>query len=118
MGCTGSDPTGLQGTAADNVEVSTVVWANASNGSSGTMNGIAYWDTSIPLLEGNNVLLLTAFDTTGNNTLKVMNVAFTAPKPPPESSPAGHCGATGLEFLMPLGLILLARRIVRRRVKS
>ena len=112
---TGTAPIGLAGFAADNIEVATVVWANPTTGDSGTATGKTTWDAMVPLIAGSNVVVVTAYDTSGNLAFKILSVAFSIPPPPPDNTKAGHCGATGAEFLIPVGLLWLWRRRRRHR---
>jgi hypothetical protein len=64
----------LRGTAADNIRVTQVRWAN-NRGGSGTATGTTSWTASIRLQLGTNVLTVTAFDdpgSTGTDTLTVV----------------------------------------------
>jgi hypothetical protein len=108
----------LAGTAVDNVEVSAVVWANATTGESGSASGLALWDSAIPLASGTNLIFVRAFDTSGNSSSSQMTVTFSIPPPPPNRIAAGHCGSVGVDLLWPLGLLWLARRAAGRRRKS
>jgi hypothetical protein len=79
---TGVTPLTLGGTAADNVGVTQVRWAN-SRGGSGTASGTTSWTaTGVALQPGANVLTVTAHDASGNTgtaTLTVTLVDTTAP---------------------------------------
>ncbi len=67
----------LGGTAADNVGVTQVSWAN-STGGSGTASGTTAWSTSgITLQPGANVLTVTARDATGNSGTATLTVTYT-----------------------------------------
>ena len=56
----------LQGTASDNVGVTSVTWSN-DRGGSGTATGTSSWTAgAIPLQAGSNVLTVTATDAAGN----------------------------------------------------
>ena len=56
----------LKGLASDNVGVTSVVWAN-STGSAGIATGTMTWTAqNIPLLYGNNLITVKAFDAAGN----------------------------------------------------
>lgn len=108
----------IAGTATDNVEVATVVWANAASGESATCVGINPWSALVPLLEGSNVITVTAYDTSGNKRTATLTVNFFPPPPPPERVAAGHagdCGLLGPEFLLVAWLLRGARRRRRRR---
>jgi fibronectin type 3 domain-containing protein len=77
----------LRGTAADNVGVVTVRWSN-SRGGSGTANGTTTWSVSgIALVQGQNVITVTARDQAGNEGTYTLTVTYnppdtTAPNPP------------------------------------
>ena len=90
-----------------------VDWANALTGNSGTASGTGTWAATIMLLPGDNVISVTAFDTTGNSAVQAVTVTYT---PPPAASSGGgggkkkKCGATGVEAVALLGLLLILRR--------
>src|SRR5581483_2446300 len=63
----------VSGTARDNVGVTAVQWTN-SNGSSGTASGTAAWSAQIPLLVGNNVVIIRAYDAAGNSGWRAITV--------------------------------------------
>jgi chitodextrinase len=76
---TGTSPLTLRGTAADNVGVTQVTWAN-SLGGSGTATGTTSWSASgIVLQSGTNVLTVTARDAAGNTGSKTLTVTYTRP---------------------------------------
>ena len=67
----------LGGTAADNVGVTQVTWAN-SRGGSGTATGTTSWSASgIVLQTGSNVLTVTARDAAGNAATRTLTVTRT-----------------------------------------
>src|SRR5262249_23633621 len=64
----------LGGTAADNVAITQVTWAN-SQGGSGPATGTTNWTTTgIPLRRGTNVLTVTAQDAAGNTVTATLTV--------------------------------------------
>jgi hypothetical protein len=72
----------LGGTAADNVGVTQVTWAN-SRGGSGTATGTASWTAAgIALQLGTNVLTVTARDAAGNTVTDIVTVTRTDATPP------------------------------------
>ena len=88
-----SDPTlsatvsqlSISGTAADNVAVTQVSWAN-NRGGSGVATGTTSWSvTGIVLQSGDNVLTVTARDAAGNTATDVLTVTYT---PPDGTAPA------------------------------
>ena len=62
---TGS-PLTVAGTAADNVSVKSVKWANAATGATGTASGTNTWSASIALAAGQNIITVTARDAAAN----------------------------------------------------
>ncbi|MBI2933750.1 MAG: hypothetical protein HYY16_19070 [Planctomycetes bacterium] len=108
----------LGGTAADNIAIRSVVWSNAATGQSGSADGLAFWSADVALLEGPNPITFEAFDTSGNSSTTTVLVEHRIPPPPPNTVKVGHCGSVGLDLLLPLGLLLLARAAVRRRFLS
>ncbi len=74
---TSGSPLTLGGTAADDIGVTQVAWAN-SRGGSGTATGTTSWTASgIALQTGSNVLTITARDAAGNTTTDTVTVTFT-----------------------------------------
>ncbi len=66
----------MAGTAADNVGVTQVSWAN-SKGGSGTATGTTSWSASgITLVAGTNVITVTAKDAAGNAGTATLNVTY------------------------------------------
>jgi len=64
----------LAGTAADNVAVQSVTWANAAGGS-GTATGTTNWTIpTVALVVGSNVITVTAHDSSGNTAAAVLTV--------------------------------------------
>src|SRR5207244_68000 len=90
---TGSSPLTVGGTAADNVGVTQVTWAN-DRGGSGTATGTTSWSASgIPLQPGTNVVTVTAKDAAGNPGTSTLTVTYDTSAPTVSiTAPAG--GAT------------------------
>jgi len=64
----------FHGLAADNLGVASVTW-KSSTGTSGHAIGTMAWVArSIPLLYGNNVLTIRAFDAAGNSSWRSVTV--------------------------------------------
>jgi hypothetical protein len=64
----------FQGTASDNVGVSTVTWSNSS-GRSGAASGTSNWTAAnVPLLVGNNTVTVRATDAAGNSSWRAVTV--------------------------------------------
>lgn len=64
----------IRGTASDNVGVTSVVWFTAA-GASGNATGTTNWATpAIPLLPGDNSIVIRAFDAAGNMAWRSLNV--------------------------------------------
>ncbi len=71
----------LSGTASDSIGVTTVAWANAANGTSGTATGTTSWSiSSISLAEGSNAIAVTASDSAGNMASATLTVTYSVPK--------------------------------------
>lgn len=65
----------LAGKASDNIGITSVKWANAANGRSGTATGTTSWLTSnIALRIGLNVITVTTYDAAGNSAQKQLSV--------------------------------------------
>jgi hypothetical protein len=74
---TGNPTLTLAGTAADNVGVTQVSWAN-NRGSSGVATGTTSWVTGpITLQSGSNILTVSARDAANNRTTKTLTVTLT-----------------------------------------
>ena len=74
----------LSGTASDNDDISSISWAN-SEGGAGSADGIENWTTgNIPLLEGDNTIVVKVADTAGNETTASITVTY---MPPDTESP-------------------------------
>ncbi len=76
----------LAGMASDNVGVTGVSWANAANGTSGSMSGTTVWSGSVGLAPGSNVITVTARDAANNTSSAVLTVTY-APNLPPTPGP-------------------------------
>jgi hypothetical protein len=73
----------VSGDASDDTDVSEVTWIN-DRGGSGTASGTtSWWISNIQLSEGDNVLTVTAEDTSGNQSTDTLMVAYIPPKPTP-----------------------------------
>jgi hypothetical protein len=70
---TSSASIAVSGTASDNVGVAAVKWSS-STGYSGTASGTRSWSASVPLLVGNNVVTIRAFDAAGNSSWRAITV--------------------------------------------
>jgi hypothetical protein len=70
---TSSASIAVSGTASDNVGVAAVKWSN-STGNSGTASGTTNWSANVPLLEGNNVVTIRAYDAAGNSAWRAITV--------------------------------------------
>jgi hypothetical protein len=56
----------VTGTASDNVAVTSVSWSSSA-GPSGTAVGTSSWQATVPLLVGDNTLVIRAYDAAGNS---------------------------------------------------
>ncbi len=69
----------ISGNASDNVGVTQVRWSN-SRGGSGIATGTQNWSiTGINLLEGQNVIGVSAVDAAGNSAIRNLTVTYTLP---------------------------------------
>lgn len=90
---TGSSPLTLGGTAADNVGVTEVAWAN-DRGGSGTATGTASWTIAgIALQSGTNILTVTARDAAGNLGTDILTVAYAMGDITPPTAPGNVMAA-------------------------
>ncbi len=65
----------IGGSAADNIGVTQVLWAN-SRGGSGVASGTTSWSASVGLQKGQNIIAVTARDAAGNSTIDVLTVNY------------------------------------------
>ena len=71
------DSISLAGTASDDQELDLVTWTN-SNGSSGTASGTTTWSIdNIDLIEGDNIITVTATGSSGDTAQDTLRVTFT-----------------------------------------
>lgn len=72
----------LGGTASDNISLKKVSWRNNATGASGNASGTANWTASnIALVDGANVIVVTAEDGAGNTATAALTVSFNASGP-------------------------------------
>src|SRR5439155_8681705 len=91
---TSSSPLALAGTAADDMGVTQVTWAN-DRGGSGTAGGTTSWSVAaIPLQSGANVLTVTARDAAGNMGSDTLTVTYSPPASNPVPTTTGLSPAT------------------------
>lgn len=63
----------ISGSASDNVGVAAVTWST-STGASGAASGTAAWSATVPLLVGDNVVTVRAYDAAGNSGWRAITV--------------------------------------------
>jgi hypothetical protein len=63
----------VRGTASDSTGVTRVTWSS-STGGSGTAAGTTAWSANVPLLIGNNVITVRAYDAAGNNSWRAVTI--------------------------------------------
>ena len=63
----------IAGTAADGLGVTAVQWTT-STGGSGTASGTTTWSAQVPLLTGDNTVIVRAYDTAGNSAWRAITV--------------------------------------------
>jgi len=63
----------VSGTAFDDVAISAVRWST-SNGGAGSASGTANWSATVPLLVGNTIITVRAWDAAGNSTWRSISV--------------------------------------------
>ena len=89
----------ISGNASDNVGVTSVTWANSAGGS-GTASGTESWSISdISLVEGENIVTVTAADAAGNQNSASLAVTHTAPQPLPVISDLTVASGTAYEVV-------------------
>lgn len=74
---TDSTPISIGGTASDNVGVTSVTWDNSATLGSGTATGTTSWTASVPLVQGENNITVTAEDAAGNSGIDNFTVIYT-----------------------------------------
>jgi hypothetical protein len=103
---TSSSPLALGGTAADNVGVTQVTWANdrGGSGSATSTTNWTNWSASVALQSGTNVLTVTARDGAGNPGTDTLTVTYTPPTDNPVPTTTGLSPAAapagGLGFML------------------
>ena len=70
---TSSASIAFSGTASDNVGVAALKWIY-STGYSGTASGTSKWSATVPLLVGNSVVTIRAYDAAGNSAWRAITV--------------------------------------------
>lgn len=70
----------LSGTAADDVGVTSVTFAN-SRGGSGTAAGTTAWSVVVPIVAGSNVITMTARDASGKSSATTITVNYDTTAP-------------------------------------
>jgi hypothetical protein len=73
MVATSSASIAVSGTASDNIGVVAVKWTT-STGGAGSASGTTNWSASVPLLVGNNVVTILAYDAAGNSAWRAITV--------------------------------------------
>jgi hypothetical protein len=63
----------VSGTASDDRAVASVKWST-SNGDTGTASGTTAWSATVPLLVGNTVITVRAYDAAGNSAWRAFTV--------------------------------------------
>src|SRR4051794_25204422 len=72
---TAASTVNLAGSASDDIAVDHVTWSNAANGTSGTATDTESWSASaIPLAAGDNLITVTATDTSSNTATDSITV--------------------------------------------
>jgi len=106
-----TSPLVVTGTASGGT-VTSVTWANATTGQSGTATGTTNWTSTIPLQPGPNTITITVMNSSGGSSGQTFTVTYTPGGPGPSGSSGGDegCGATGLEVLLVLGFVGAFRR--------
>ncbi len=74
-----SSPLRLTGTADDNEQLSQVVCANWTTGASGTVTGTRFWTCDVALAAGENRIVVTAIDASGNEESDAITAYLLAP---------------------------------------
>lgn len=103
-------PLSVWGTASDDVGLVSVAWSNSAGGA-GTALGLELWAAAVPLVEGTNVITITATDGGGNTATDVLTVDYAPATQTTIVNEGDDCGLLGAEMI---GL-LLGLRWLRRR---
>ncbi len=96
----------VSGTSNDNVSVSSVTYS-VNTGDAGNAVGTSTWSANVSLAEGENIITVTATDSTGNTSTDVLTVDYSVPDTTPpiisSLSPTGELNngtrETTLSFL-------------------
>lgn len=74
-----ADQVSLYGTAADNIGVDHITWANAETAGSGAVNWAdPDWDVDIAVQAGDNTITITVYDAASNSCATTLVVNYTA----------------------------------------
>jgi hypothetical protein len=93
-------PIALGGAATDNLLLQSVTWANTTTGEQGVASGVGAWTVSaVNLVVGNNVIVVTATDSVGNQSTATVTINYDGTPPtvaidPPVTVPPGPPYAT------------------------
>lgn len=71
------DDINLAGSASDNVEVDRVEWSNVASGAAGTCTGTTSWSETVGLVSGENLVTITAYDTSENSSTDQITITYT-----------------------------------------
>lgn len=78
---TSTTPIQIDGLASDNNYLNSVTWSNAATGASGPTNGLTLWTITIALIEGPNLITVTAVDSSGNSATATITVTLDTMQP-------------------------------------
>lgn len=118
-----ADTIWIAGTATDETGLVTVVWSNTATGASATANGTGSWSGDVLLESGLNVILVTAYDSSGNAGSDTLTVFYDGSESPPAYVPPGDggpgkkdknaCGLLGAEVALLMTVLVLFGRETR-----
>ncbi len=77
----------LDGIASGTWGIVNVTWSNTRTGGSGNCMGTNNWSASISLAEGDNLIIVTAYDSHDNTASDLIAVEYAPPLPDPEPEP-------------------------------
>jgi glycerol-3-phosphate acyltransferase PlsY len=108
----------FSGTGSDNIGVVEVTWTNSQGGSGvATISGSTWSIPAIALLEGNNVITISARDASNNTAVSTLTVTYTPDSVEKAASPGLDVGMVSILVVLVIVVVLAALFFARRRKK-
>jgi hypothetical protein len=105
---TNQETVNLSGNASDNIEITSVTWANVSKATSGSCIGTTNWSASgITLQGGDNLIVVTAYDAANNagkDTITVTYNQYLSFTTDPTADPSGVIVGQSTDIVIRVGI--------------